>query len=380
MTRKKIVIAPDSFKESLTALQAAESIEAGFKEIHPDWEYVKVPMADGGEGTVQSIVDATGGKIKYLTVTGPLGEKVEGFYGLSGDHQTAIIEMAAASGLDKITPDKRNPLKTTTWGFGELIKDALDEGVKKMILGIGGSATNDGGAGMIQSLGGKLLDEHNEQIGFGGESLSKLKSIDLSEMDERIEKVSFSVACDVDNPLTGPSGASYIYGPQKGADADMVNLLDQNLKHYASVIKKELGKDIDNVPGSGAAGGLGAGLLAFLNAELVRGGELVIETLNLADLLEGADLVITGEGGINHQTIYGKTPISVAKEAKKKGIPVIAIAGTLSKEHNNIYDNGIDAAFSIIPELNDLETILKTGQENIRLTARNIAKTLTIIK
>lgn len=374
----KIVIAPDSFKESLTALEAANAIEEGFKQVFPDAEYVKVPMADGGEGTVQSLVDATKGKIETLTVHGPLGETAEAFYGISGDGKVAIIEMAAASGLHLVDPLERNPLVTSTWGTGELIQAALSKGVEEILIGIGGSATNDGGAGMIQCLGGKLLDKEGQQIVLGGIGLADLVSIDLSELNPKLKEVEIKVACDVDNPLTGPKGASYIYGFQKGGTAEQVEQLDQNLAHFASVVRQDLKQDIEFIAGAGAAGGLGGALLAVLAAKLQNGGVLVSELVGLENKICEADLVITGEGGINHQTIYGKTPICVAKIAQKYQIPVIAVAGRLSGNYQAVYEHGITAVFSILSEITSLETALEVGYKNIRNTAKNIAAVIKI--
>ncbi len=374
----KIVIAPDSFKESLTALEVANAIEEGLKEVLPNSQLVKVPMADGGEGTVQSLVDATGGRIATVTVTGPLGNRVEASYGLLGDGKTAAIEMASASGIQLVPINKRNPMLTTTWGTGELIKVALDIGVEKVIIGIGGSATNDGGAGMLQALGVNLLDEAGNQIPRGGAGLEKLTRIDLTSIDRRLQEINLVVACDVDNPLTGPSGASAIYGPQKGATQEQIVQLDRNLAHYAAIIRRDLGKDIEEIPGAGAAGGLGAGFLAFLSAELKRGGDLVIEATKLEDALRDADLVITGEGGINHQTVHGKTPICVAKIAKKYGVPVIAIAGSLSGDYKDLYNHGIDAIFSIVSGIMSLEEALENGYENVKNTARNLGAVINL--
>ncbi|MCF1684748.1 glycerate kinase [Tetragenococcus halophilus] len=374
----KIVIAPDSFKESMTSLEAATAIEKGFKKVLPNEEYIKVPMADGGEGTVQSIIDATGGSFKTETVKGPLGESLEAQYGLTGDKKVAVIEMAASSGLDKVEPSDRNPLKTSTYGFGELIHSALDEGVEEIILGIGGSATNDGGAGMIMSLGGKLLDKDEKNIIPTGEGLKELQFIDISDMHPRIKDVTFRVACDVDNPLTGPNGASYIYGPQKGGDSKMLEQLDKNLAHYAEVVQKQMGTDIDSPSGAGAAGGLGAGLLGFLDAKLQRGGDLLVEMLSLEDALKGADLLITGEGSINHQTRFGKTPVAVSHVGKKLNIPTIAFAGSLNEGYESIYEEGINAAFSIIPQLSSLEIVLANGKENLETLSANIAAMITM--
>lgn len=371
-----IVIAPDSFKESLSALEAATAIEEGFASVLPDETYHKIPMADGGEGTVQSIVDATGGTIKTMMVTGPLYEQIEAFYGLSGDKKLAVIEMAASSGLDKVPSDKRNPLLTTTYGFGELIYDALEEGVEEILLGIGGSATNDGGAGMIMSLGGKLLDGNGDSISADGQGLGNLESIDVAELHPRLQEVAIKAACDVDNPLTGKNGASHIYGPQKGGTPEQIELLDSYLTRYAQLIESTFGKEIDQVSGAGAAGGLGAGLLAFLDADLERGGDLLVEMLGLEEHIKQADLVITGEGGINHQTIFGKTPVAVSRIAKKYDVPVIALAGTLSEGYESVYDEGIYAVFSIIPELSSLDKVLEEGYQNLKTTAANIASVI----
>ncbi|MCP1187932.1 glycerate kinase [Priestia flexa] len=369
----KIVIAPDSFKESLSALEVAEAVEKGFKQVLPQANYVKVPMADGGEGTVQSLVDATDGEIISKTVTGPLGEPVEAFFGILGTKRTAVIEMAAASGLHLVPPAKRNPLMTTTKGTGELISAALDYGVNHIIIGIGGSATNDGGAGMAKALGAQLLDAEGNEILDGGGALGNLAFINLSTLDSRLQHVKIEVACDVDNPLTGERGASAIFGPQKGATPEMVALLDRNLQHYAAVLERDLGQKIDDVPGAGAAGGLGAGLLAFLQAELKRGVDIVIEATNLLEAVRDADVVITGEGKIDGQTIYGKTPIGVAKTAKKHGIPVIGIAGNIGADSHVVYEHGIDALFSIVPGVTTLENAFANASDYVEKTAMNVA-------
>jgi glycerate 2-kinase len=370
----KIVIAPDSFKESLTAMEVAESIEKGLKSVFPEAELIKVPMADGGEGTVQSLVDATGGLIYNKMVTGPLGEPVEAFFGILGHGKTAVIEMAAASGLHLVTKEKRNPLLTSTRGTGELILTALDHGVKHIIIGLGGSATNDGGAGMAMALGASLLDESGMEIGEGGGALLNLARIDITEMDKRLANVKFEVACDVDNPLTGDRGASAIFGPQKGATPEIVEKLDQNLAHYAKVIQRDLGKSINEVPGAGAAGGLGGGLLAFLSATLKSGVNIVIAATGLAQQIKGADLVITGEGKIDGQTIYGKTPIGVAKTAKLFDVPVIAIAGNVASDSTIVHEHGIDAVFSIIPGIIHLEDAFANAAYYVESLSTNLAK------
>lgn len=369
----KIVIAPDSFKESLSALDAANAIERGFKSIFPDAQYKKMPMADGGEGTVQSVVDATGGSIIERSVTGPLGDPVQAFFGLMGDGKTAVIEMAAASGLHLVPPEKRNPLVTSTRGTGELIAAAMDTGVQHIIIGIGGSSTNDAGAGMIQALGGKLLDKTGREIGPGGGAIAELSAIDMSNLDSRLQDVHIEVACDVDNPLTGPRGASAVFSPQKGATPGMVQLLDRNLGHFADVVEHALGKPFRDIEGAGAAGGIGGSLLAFLNADLKRGIDIVLDAVNFEEEVKGADLVITGEGRIDSQTIYGKTPIGVAKAAKKYGIPVIGLAGSLSDDSHIVHEHGIDALFSIVPGVITLSDAFEKASIYMENTARNIA-------
>ena len=374
----KFLLAPDSFKESLSAKDVANAMEKGLKKVFPLAEYVKIPMADGGEGTTQSLIDATGGEMFYPEVTNPLGEKVRAKLGILGDGDVAVIEMASASGLELIDKKDRNPLITTTYGTGELIKSALDRNINTIIIGIGGSATNDGGAGMIQALGGKLLNHDGEQIGFGGGSLKDIVEIDLSEIDSRLKDTRIEVACDVNNPLTGEYGASYIFGPQKGGTKEMVFELDKNLKHFAEIIKKDLNMDIDKIPGAGAAGGLGAGLMAFLNGQLFPGIDIVIRYTDIERYMEGVDYVFTGEGSIDSQTRFGKTPYGVAKTAKKYGIPVIAIAGSINKDVNILYDYGFDAFFSVMQGVCDLDQALQKGEENIERTCESIGRIINL--
>ena len=370
----KIVIAPDSFKESLTALEVAEAIEAGLKKVLPDAEYVKVPMADGGEGTVQSLVDATEGRLISAEVCAPLGNKVKAEFGLSGDGRTAIIEMAAASGLHLVPPEARNPLRTTSYGTGELILAALDEGVEKIIVGIGGSATNDGGAGMLQALGALLLDAQHQPIGAGGGCLQDLAAIDLSGLDKRLADVEIVVACDVDNPLCGEKGASAVFGPQKGATPEMVQALDSGLLHFAAIAARDLGLDIQSPAGAGAAGGMGGGVLLLPDARLQAGVQIVMEAVKLAEKVQDADLVITGEGRMDAQSVHGKTPIGVAHTAKAFGKPVIAIVGCLREDYEVVYAQGIDAVFPIIRQLGSLEEILQHGRDNLVSAAQNVAR------
>ncbi|MFB9216091.1 glycerate kinase [Vibrio sinaloensis] len=374
----KIVIAPDSYKESLTAMEVATAIERGFKQVLPNAEYLKLPMADGGEGTVQSLVDATGGRVVAAQVIGPLGQSVEGFYGLLGNGDTAVIEMAAASGLHLVEPSQRNPLLTTTFGTGELIKAALDAGVKHIIVGIGGSATNDGGMGMAQALGAKFLDSSGNELAFGGGALAELATIDLSGLDKRLNEVQLEVACDVDNPLCGPKGASQVFGPQKGATAFMVSQLDKNLAHYAKVIQQTNGNDVIDQAGAGAAGGLGAAFLGLFDAALRPGINIVMDAVNLAEVVKDADLVITGEGRIDSQTIHGKTPVGVARAAKQYDVPVIGIAGSLAKDCAVVHDHGLDAVYSVVLGATDLPTALKEAGFNVEMTSRNIAATLRV--
>ena len=374
----KIVIAPDSYKESLSALDVATAIEAGFQEIYPDAEYVKLPVADGGEGTVEAMVAATQGRLVQVTVTGPLNKPVDAFYGLSGDERCAFIEMAAASGLESVPPACRNPLLTTTWGTGELIRHALDAGVQQIIIGIGGSATNDGGAGMVQALGGKLLTADNQQIASGGGALEQLARIDLSELDSRLADCRIDVASDVTNPLTGPEGATAVFGPQKGATAEMIVRLDRALAHYARIIQRDLAVDVLHLEGGGAAGGMGAALYAFCGARLRPGIEIVTDALHLAELVADADLVITGEGRIDSQTIHGKVPVGVAKVAQRYNVPVIAIAGSLTADVGTVHRHGLDAVFSVIYSVCTLEEALENAADNVRMTARNVAAVLNM--
>ena len=375
----KVVIAPDSFKESMSAKEVCDCAEMGILSIFPEWEIVKVPMADGGEGTLESLIDATNGKIYNEETLNPIGEKIISRYGILGDKNIAIIEMASTSGIELIPKEKRDPYITTTYGTGQLMLKALDHDVERIILGIGGSATTDGGAGMLQALGAKLMDENGREIGFGGFELGKLDKIDFSNLDERLRKVEILVACDVSNPLTGKNGSAYVFGPQKGATPQMVEVLDNNLLHYSKIVKRDLNMEINNVPGAGAAGGLGAGLLT-LGGILKKGVEIVIDTVDLEEKLKDADLVITGEGGMDKQTIYGKTPFGVAELAKKYNIPVIGIAGNLGNGYEILYDNGFDAIFSIMPGVRTLETALISGSVNVENTVRNIFGSLKSIK
>ena len=343
----KIVIAPQTFKGSISALDAARAMRDGVSRAAPDAEIALVPVADGGDGTLETLVEGSGGEIRSIEVTGPLGERRAAEWGAMGDRRTAVIEMARTSGLALVPDADRNPLVTTTFGLGEAIASALDAGFRRFIIGIGGSATNDAGAGMSQALGVRLLDRAGADLPHGGAALANLCAIDMSGLDARIRECEMLVACDVNNPLTGPTGASAIYGPQKGATPQMVAQLDAALAHFARIALRDIGADISEVPGAGAAGGLGGGLIAFTNARLMAGVDIVLDTVNLDDFLQDADLVITGEGSIDHSTIYNKAPVGVAARAKQRGIPVVAIAGSLGSGFQDVREHGIDALAAI---------------------------------
>ena len=374
----KIVVAPDSFKGSVSALEAASAIEQGLRRVFPDAIIEKIPMADGGEGTVQSLVDATGGHIQTHRVLAPLENEVDAKFGILADGETAVIEMASASGLTLVPPDKRNPLRTTTYGTGQLIHAALEAGCRRLIIGIGGSATNDGGAGMAEALGVRLLDANRKQIRHGGGNLDQLASIDVTDLHPAIAETETVVACDVNNPLTGPDGASHVYGPQKGATPEMIATLDGHLAHFDAVLTRTLGKSFNDVPGAGAAGGLGAGLMAFLNAELRLGVDIMIDAVNLKKRVKDASIVFTGEGQLDFQTAFGKTPVGVAKVAKAYDIPVIAIAGGIAEGAEAVYDAGIDAMLGIVQEPMTLENAVGDASRLIADTAEQAARLVVI--
>jgi len=345
----KIVVAPQSFKGSLAAREVAEAIERGIRRVVPRADIFVLPMADGGEGTVDALVYSTGGRFMKCEVTGPLGDKVEANWGILGDGATAVLEMAAASGLILVAPEKRNPLVATTYGTGQLIKAALDADCRRLIIGIGGSATNDGGAGMAQALGAQLTDSDGRELAPGGAALARLNHIDVSGMDSRIKECRITIASDVTNTLCGTEGASWVYGPQKGATEDMCRQLDKALENYAAVIRKDLGIDIMDMPGAGAAGGLGAGLAVFLGAELVPGIDIVSEAAGLAEHLKGATLVFTGEGRLDSQTMFGKAVAGVTARAKEAGVPVVALTGGIAGDMSYLYEQGISSILCIAP-------------------------------
>lgn len=377
--KKTFVLAPDSFKESMSAKRACEAMERGIRKVLPDAKVVQVPMADGGEGTVDALVDGSGGTSVEVTVSGPIPtEKVRTYFGLSADKQTAVIEMAKANGIELLSEEKRNPLITSTYGTGQMIKAALDQGVKKIIIGIGGSVTNDGGAGMAQALGVRLLDKESNELAAGGGALSRLAKIDMTTIDARLADTEVVIASDVTNPMTGPNGASVIFGPQKGATPEMVEELDKNLAHYAEIIKKDLAIDIAKQAGAGAAGGLGAGLLVFAGASMHSGVDLVIELTHLEEEIAHADYVFTGEGGMDFQTKFGKAPYGVAKLAKKYNKPVFACAGYIGEQVEVLYDEGMTAIFGILDKAGSLDAALKSGEANLERTVENIVRVLCI--
>ena len=382
----KIVIAPQALKGSLEAPDVARAIAQGLQRVWPQAEYILLPVADGGEGTVRALVEATGGQIISANVTGPLGKEVEGFFGIlgtlatEGEPLTGVIEMAAAAGLPLVPEAQRDPRLATTRGVGELIRLALDHGCRRLIIGIGGSATNDGGAGMAQALGAALLDEQGAELPAGGAALARLDHISIAHLDQRLRDIETLVACDVINPLCGPEGASAVYGPQKGATPAMVKELDAALAHYAEVIRRNLHKAVRDVPGAGAAGGLGAGLLAFLNATLTPGAPLILDTLRLNDHLRGAALVFTAEGRLDHQTAYGKAVAAVAARAQAQGVPVIALAGSLGPGYETLYQHGIDALLSIPDAPMPLQQAQAHAAELLAFAAERAARLITIGK
>jgi len=372
----KIAIAPDSLKGTLTALEAAECIERGLRRVLKNISVRKIPMADGGDGTVQAIVDATRGRLKRAKVHDPLGRSVWARYGITGNGRLAVIEMAAASGLVLLEPFERDPLLTTTRGTGDLIRAALRTGVRKILIGIGGSATNDGGMGMARALGVRFLDEHCQEIPEGGGSLDKLTRIDVAGRMSALDEVTIEVACDVDNPLTGPKGAARVYGKQKGASRAQICMLDKNLKHFSRIVRKNLGIDVDRVPGAGAAGGLGAGLMAFVGAELRSGTDVVTDAIGLSTRLCGCDLVITGEGRTDDQTLHGKAPMGVIREARKQGIPVFVISGSIGPGAESLLDHGVEAYYGAVSEPMDEKDLRQKGPKLLEECAQRVGRAM----
>lgn len=376
MTR--YLCAPDSFKESLTAMEAARAMAQGIENADHDAEVRCLPMADGGEGTARALVDATGGSMRAVPVHDPLGRPVEGHFGLLADGTTAVVETAEASGLALLEAKERNPLIASSYGTGELMLAAVRSGAKRIIVGLGGSATNDAGAGLLQALGVRLLDKNGNDLAHGGAALANLTTIDISTMDPALKNVAITAACDVTNPLTGPTGASAVFGPQKGASKDDVATLDAALAHFAQVIDSQLGVAVNDVPGAGAAGGIGAALKGFLNAEFRPGIAIVIEQSGLDAAAQWADVVFTGEGSIDFQTKFGKTPAGVAETAKRHGKPVIAVAGHIGTGIDELHEVGIDAVFGIAPGAASLSELLADAAANVNRTTEQIVRTLQL--
>jgi len=374
----RVVIAPDSFKECLSAADVCRAIAEGWRATFPDAALDLAPMADGGEGTVEALVAATGGEKRSRMVTGPLGDPVEAVYGILpsalNGHRTAVIEMASASGLALIPPERRNPLVTTTRGTGELIRDALEHGATEIIVGIGGSATNDGGAGMAQALGYSLQDADGLELPPGGAALARLARIETSGKHTGLARCAIRVACDVQSPLCGPTGASRMFGPQKGASPSEVEELDAALRHFAGIVESQLGVAILHMPGGGAAGGLGAGLAAFAGARLESGVAIVAEACGLGSRMDGADLVITGEGRLDAQTVHGKTPVGVARLARDRSVPVIAFTGAIGPGWKQLYDEGIEAMFAVADGPISREESLARAYELLRDRAESVAR------
>lgn len=366
---RKIVVASDSFKGSLTSLQVAYSAERGVHEVYSDCEVVKVNVADGGEGTMEALRQTLGGKVVHVDVADPLGRLVSAPYVILDDGVTAVLEMSAASGLTLLEPGERNPLKTSTYGTGQLIADALSKGCRKFLVGIGGSATNDAGMGMMRALGCRFLDGDGKELDGTGASLIKVEDIDVSCMAEGLNESEFIVACDVDSPLYGPKGAAFVFSPQKGADPDMVVELDRGLEHFASVVKRVTGRNVDEIPGAGAAGGMGFGFMAFTNARLERGVEMVLDAIGFDVIISSADLVITGEGRVDFQTLTGKTPYGVLKRARKQNIPVIVIGGSVALSEEEVLKAGFAGAYAVTPAGMSLEEAMKADVASHNVTS-----------
>ncbi len=374
----RIVIAPDSFKGSVSALCVAEAMARGVLKVFPGAEVRQVPIADGGEGTVEALVSATGGQLKTTQVSGPLGEKRTAQWGVLGDASTAVIEMAAASGLPLVATGQRDPRITCTYGTGELIRSALDAGLRRIIVGIGGSATNDGGSGMARALGVRFFAEDGLPLPPGGGALARLSHIDITNLDPRLPEAEIMVACDVDNPLCGPRGASAVFGPQKGATAQMVPELDAALKHFADCARVASGRDVATLAGAGAAGGLGAGMMFFTPARLKPGVDIVLDAVGFAGLVKDAAFVITGEGRTDCQTAYGKAPVGVARVAKQFGVPVFCISGGLGDGADDVLAQGIDAIMSICQRPLSLEECMQDAASLIEQAATRLCRIVKV--
>ncbi|GHU07845.1 glycerate kinase [Betaproteobacteria bacterium] len=376
----RIVVAPDSYKGSVSALGVAQAMERGILRVFPNAEVRKIPIADGGEGTVEALIAATNGNLRQRKVTGPLGERVTAHWGILGDGRTAVIEMASASGLPLVPAERRNPRISTTYGTGELLCAALDAGMRNIIIGIGGSATNDGGTGMARALGARFLAGDGQELPDGGAALARLSHIDLAGLDPRLKDCEITVACDVDNPLCGPRGASAVFGPQKGATPEIVAELDAALGHFSAIAEKATGRAVAELPGAGAAGGLGAGLMFFTPAKLKPGVEIVLDAVNFAGVVEGAAFVITGEGRTDFQTAFGKAPVGVARLAKRFNVPVFCLSGGMGDGADDVLAQGIDAVMSICDRPLTLEDCMKAGEALIESAAVRLCRIIRAIR
>lgn len=374
----KVVLAPQGFKESLTGMEIAEAMSVGVKRVWPDAETVKIPVADGGDGTLQALVDSSDGEVRTAMVEDAIGRTIEAEWGALGNGTTAVIEVANAVGLARLKQDERDVRNASTFGVGQLFTEALDAGFTDFIIGVGGSATNDGGAGMIQAMGGKLTDADGQEIARGGIALSSLANIDVSGLDPRMADVNVVVACDVNNPLCGPRGASAIFGPQKGATYEDVQEMDVALANYAEVIAKDLHADVAEIPGAGASGGLGAGLMGFFDARLRLGADIVLEAVNLEEHIKDADLVIVGEGQFDRSTVFNKSPVAVAQRAKRNGTPVIGIAGSLGGGFAEVHEHGIDAVFSLVNRPMSLKTAMEDTKRLVAIATEEACRAISI--
>ncbi len=375
---KKVVLAPQGFKESLTGMEIAIAMSIGVKRVWPDAETVQIPVADGGDGTLQALVDSSDGEVRVAKVEDAIGRVIEAEWGALGNGTTAVIEVASAVGLARLTPEERDVRNSSTRGVGQLFTETLDAGFTDIIIGIGGSATNDGGAGMIQAMGGKLTDSDGKEIAPGGIALADLAHIDISGLDPRMADVNVVVACDVNNPLCGPRGASAIFGPQKGATSEDIQQLDAALANYAEVISRDLNTDVSEIPGAGASGGLGAGLMGFFDARLRLGADIVLEAVGLEKHLEGADLVIVGEGQFDRSTVFNKSPVAVAQRAKIKGLPVIGIAGSLGAGFAEVHDHGIDAVFSLVSRPMSLKAAMDDTKRLVAIATEEACRAIAL--
>ncbi|MFF2854775.1 glycerate kinase [Peribacillus sp. NPDC058002] len=377
----KVLIAIDSFKGSISSIDGSKAISLGIEDVYHDAEIVTFPLADGGEGTVEALVQATDGLLINKKVTGPLNEKVDAVYGVLGDGKTAVIEVAAACGLPLVASNKRNPSVTTTYGVGELIYDAIEKGYHDFVIGLGGSATNDAGVGMLQALGFSFLDQHNEEVGLGGKELQRIREIDVTQAHPKLKDCTFKMACDVKNILYGPTGATFVFGPQKGATVEMIKELDKGLENFAQVVLNELDTDIHNLIGAGAAGGLGAAFAGFLQAHLHSGVQLILDLIRMEEKIQGVDFVITGEGKLDGQTSMGKTPLGVAKLAHNHQIPVIALAGGIAEEPSTLNQLGITSCFSILNAPMSIEQAMdsKVTFDNLRLTTNQLFRLIQAV-